>query len=130
MDKRSFLKTASLAGIGTTLKGSDWAAWLKQIPLASPGTSVTDEKYWKEIRGLYKLKPDYINLENGYYNFTPQPILEKYIEHIRYVNREGSYYMRTVQFDNKKRNKDDELEMVLQDAPIIYRYDEKYICKK
>ena len=62
-----------------------------------------DDAFWKKIRDQYILKPDYINLENGYYNFTPQPILEKYIEHIRYVNREGSYYMRTVQFDNKKR---------------------------
>jgi selenocysteine lyase/cysteine desulfurase len=103
MDKRSFLKTASLAGIGTTLKGSDWAAWLKQLPQASPGTSVTDEKYWKEIRGLYKLKPDYINLENGYYNFVPQPTLDRYIEHIRMINFEASHYMRTVQFENKNR---------------------------
>ncbi|MFM7838936.1 MAG: hypothetical protein ACKO6K_05170, partial [Chitinophagaceae bacterium] len=78
MDKRSFLKTASLAGIGTTLSSPAWAGWLKHIPQATPGTSVTDEGYWKEIRELYKLKPDYINLENGYYNFVPQPTLDRY----------------------------------------------------
>jgi selenocysteine lyase/cysteine desulfurase len=48
------------------------------------------------------LKPDYINLENGYYNILPKEILENYIKHIREVNYQGAYYMRTVQFDNKK----------------------------
>ena len=43
------------------------------------------------------------NLENGFYNFIPQPTLEKYIQHIRDINYQGSYYMRTVQRDNKKR---------------------------
>jgi len=62
-----------------------------------------NEDFWSKIRQEYLLKPDYINLENGYYNFLPQPTLEKYISHIREVNLQGSYYMRTVQFDNKKR---------------------------
>ena len=61
-----------------------------------------DEEFWKRIREDYLLKPDYINLENGYYNFTPQPMLQKFIEHVKKVNYEGSYYMRTVQWDNKK----------------------------
>jgi selenocysteine lyase/cysteine desulfurase len=34
---------------------------------------------------------------------VPQPILEKFIAHVREVNYQGSYYMRTVQFENKKR---------------------------
>ena len=54
------------------------------------------------MRKGYKLKPDYINLENGYYNFLPEQVLEKFIGHVREVNLQGSYYMRTVQFDNKK----------------------------
>jgi selenocysteine lyase/cysteine desulfurase len=62
-----------------------------------------DEDFWTSIRNQYLLKPDYINLENGYYNFLPQPILNKFIEHIKEVNYQGSYYMRTVQFDNKKK---------------------------
>lgn len=62
-----------------------------------------DEDFWKSIRNQYILKTDYINLENGYYNFLPQPLLEKYIEHIKEVNLQGSYYMRTVQWDNKKK---------------------------
>ena len=50
-----------------------------------------DEDFWASIRNAYKLKPDYINLENGYYNFIPEQTLEKYIGHIREVNYHGSY---------------------------------------
>jgi selenocysteine lyase/cysteine desulfurase len=62
-----------------------------------------DDGFWKQVRDQYLIKPDYINLENGYYNFVPKPTLEKYIQHIRNLNYQGSYYMRTVQWDNKKR---------------------------
>jgi selenocysteine lyase/cysteine desulfurase len=66
------------------------------------GELAMDEAFWDGIKGKYRLKPDYINLESGYYNILPQEVLEKYIEHIREVNFQGAYYMRTVQFDNKK----------------------------
>lgn len=62
-----------------------------------------DEDFWGAVRGGYKLNPDYINLENGYYCFQPQEILEHYINHIREVNYQGSWYMRTVQWDNKRK---------------------------
>ena len=103
MNKRSFLKSAALTGLGTHIGFSSLAALFEQKKNIPAAELAADDAFWKNIRDQYILKPDYINLENGYYNFSPQPILEKYIEHIRYVNREGSYYMRTVQFDNKRR---------------------------
>jgi selenocysteine lyase/cysteine desulfurase len=63
----------------------------------------SDEAFWRSIRSQYLLKPDYINLENGYYNFIPQPLLEKFIGHVREVNYQGSWYMRNNAVDNKKR---------------------------
>jgi selenocysteine lyase/cysteine desulfurase len=62
-----------------------------------------DEDIWERIRSDYALKPEYINLENGYYNIAPQPVLNKFLDHVKRVNYEGSYYMRTVQWENKKR---------------------------
>ena len=50
-----------------------------------------DDAFWLGIRNQYLLKPDYINLENGYYNFIPQPLLEKFIQHIREVNYQNSF---------------------------------------
>jgi selenocysteine lyase/cysteine desulfurase len=83
-------------GIAGMAKSFEQKAHLPATVLAK------DEDFWTGIRNQYLLKPDYINLENGYYNFLPQPILNKFIEHIKEVNYQGSYYMRTVQFDNKK----------------------------
>lgn len=103
MNKRAFLKSAAITGLGTHMGFASLAAMFDEKKNISADMLAADDAFWKKIRDQYILKPEYINLENGYYNFTPQPILEKYIEHIRYVNREGSYYMRTVQFDNKKR---------------------------
>ncbi len=59
------------------------------------------EGYWTSLRGQYRLKDEYINLENGYYCIMPLQLMDKYMEHIREVNLQGAYYMRTVQSDNK-----------------------------
>lgn len=69
----------------------------------SPAELAADDEFWMAVRGGYKLKPEYINLENGYYCFIPEETLEKYLAHIREVNFQGSYYMRTVQAENKKK---------------------------
>ncbi len=92
-----------MTGIGATL-GMDALAALFETKLGVTGDSLaSDEKFWKEIRKQYLLKPDYINLENGYYNFIPQPLLEKFIGHVREVNYQGAYYMRNNAVENKKR---------------------------
>lgn len=77
--------------------------WINQYQELSPAEIADDENFWSVIRSGYKLKPDYINLENGYYNFLPENILDAYIKNIREVNYQGPYYMRTVQGDNKKK---------------------------
>jgi selenocysteine lyase/cysteine desulfurase len=103
MNKRSFLKNATMTGIGATL-GMDALAALFETKLGVTGDALaSDEKFWKEIRKQYLLKPDYINLENGYYNFIPQPLLEKFIGHVREVNYQGAYYMRNNAVENKER---------------------------
>ena len=103
MNKRSFIKNATLTGIGATLGMDALAALFETKKYSSAAALAADDKFWNQIRTQYMLKPDYINLENGFYNFIPQPTLEKYIQHIRDINYQGSYYMRTVQRDNKKR---------------------------
>ena len=102
MDKRSFLKNAGLLGMGS-IAGFDGLKQLIESISAIPSSKVAkDEEFWAKIRGGYLLKSSYINLENGYYCFLPQLTLENFIKHVREVNYEGSYYMRTVQFENKK----------------------------
>jgi selenocysteine lyase/cysteine desulfurase len=102
MDKRSFLKTAGLLGIGGYAWMENLAQIINSVSDLPSSVLMKDEDFWAKIRGDYLLKPDYINFENGYYCFLPQPILENFIKHVREVNYQGSYYMRTVQFENKK----------------------------
>jgi len=103
MNKRSFIKNIAIAGLGTPLGMDSLKEYFEKNADISADVLASDDAFWKKIRDQYILKTDYINLENGYYNFVPQPILEKYIRHIREVNLQGAYYMRTVQFDNKNR---------------------------
>jgi selenocysteine lyase/cysteine desulfurase len=102
MDKRTFLKNMGLLGVGGLLTVESFAETIKSIQHLSAEEVANDEEFWAKVRGGYKLKPDYINLENGYYCILPQETLDNFIQHIKAVNYEGSYYMRTIQWDNKK----------------------------
>ncbi len=100
MKKRTFLKALTGASISPTLfdQMDQWKMLLEEV---SPEVVARNEEYWLTIRDGYKLKPDYINLENGYYCMTPQYTLERFHDLIRDVNYEASYYMRTEQWNNK-----------------------------
>lgn len=76
---------------------------IRQYEHLSPQALAEDEKFWQGVRGGYRLKPDYINLENGYYSFMPQETLENYVKHVREINYEAAYYMRTKRFDDKRK---------------------------
>jgi len=102
MDKRTFLKNAGLAGLGGMLSLDSLAQMVSSQAAVSSTGLASDEDFWASVRQGYRLKPEYINLENGYYNFLPEQVLERFLEHVREVNYQGSYYMRTVQVENKK----------------------------
>jgi selenocysteine lyase/cysteine desulfurase len=102
MDKRSFLKGIALAGIGLPFTLSALAERVARFSHLPAEALAGEEDFWAGVRSGYRLKPDYINLENGYYCIQPEEILEAFIRRVREVNYEGAYYMRTVQFDNKK----------------------------
>lgn len=74
---------------------------VNRVSHVPPDELAGNEDFWAEIRGGYKLKPDYINLENGYYCFLPQETLEAFISHVREVNYQGAYYMRNQQTKDK-----------------------------
>ncbi|HTL07807.1 MAG TPA: aminotransferase class V-fold PLP-dependent enzyme [Chitinophagaceae bacterium] len=103
MNKRSFLKRLAAAGLGAALPGIGHANdSLLTNELAAAPIHPGDDA-WARIRKDYLLPSNFINLENGYYNIQPQPVLNGFIEHVKEVNLLGAYYMRTVQEDNKKK---------------------------
>lgn len=112
MDKRTFLKNLGVLSLAAVPSIQGMANWIDQHSHIEPGKLAKDQKFWEGIRQGYDLKPDYINLENGYYCIQPQETLENFISHVREVNRQGSYYMRTVQFKDKKRVADKLAKMI------------------
>jgi len=103
MNKRTFIRTSALTGAGLAMGMDSLAKHFASKSSVSPILLAEDEAFWSSIRQQYLLKPDYINLENGYYNFIPQPLLEKFIGHVREVNYQGSWYMRNNAVENKRK---------------------------
>jgi selenocysteine lyase/cysteine desulfurase len=99
MDKREFLRTLGGVTLGAWA-GPDALARYAALP---PRALAQAEPFWDGIRARYKLTPDYINLENGYFCLQAEEVLEGYIARARDINREASHYMRTRQAEDKLR---------------------------
>lgn len=102
MNKRAFLKNLGFLSLGSFSSYASFDKMIESVSHLSPSQLAEDEKFWEGIRQGFRLKPDYINLESGYYCIQPQETLEHFIDHVREVNYQGSYYMRTVQYAKKK----------------------------
>ena len=92
MNKRSFIKNVGVMSAALSagfMRLQQAVAAVEHVPAAA---LAADERFWQKVRDDYRIKPDYINLENGYYCFLPEQTLEDLIDHMRAVNYEGSYY--------------------------------------
>ncbi len=106
MNKREFLHATARAGLGIglgALLGDKVWARFADLPAER---LAQEEAFWAAIRGKYRLKPDYINLESGYYSMQATPVLEAFIARVREVNYHASYYLRTTQGPDKAAARD------------------------
>src|SRR5229473_4676223 len=97
MNKREFIRTAGGAGLGLLFGDRLWAKYAT-MPV---DRLARQEDFWEVLRGKYRLTPDYINLENGYFSMQSEPVLEAFIGKVREVNYENTHYMRTSQVPDK-----------------------------
>jgi selenocysteine lyase/cysteine desulfurase len=97
MHKRDFLRSLGATTVAALLGDRLWAQY-EPLPAAELAGA---EDFWVALRKKYRLKPDYINLEHGYYSLQATPVLEAFIGHVREVNYQASYYLRTVQTPDK-----------------------------
>ena len=101
MDKRRFIQSLGALSFSPLISASelsDFKPISKNLPVIN-----NEDILWKTVRSHYTLKDEYINLESGYYNIIPNPILDHFINHVKHVNIEGSYYMRKALNKNKNR---------------------------
>ncbi len=75
MNKRTFLKSMGLLSLAAVPSAYGLENWLSKHEGQPAWKLASDEKFWDGIRQGYRLKPDYINLENGYYCFLPTETL-------------------------------------------------------
>ncbi|MBC8155643.1 MAG: aminotransferase class V-fold PLP-dependent enzyme, partial [Bacteroidetes bacterium] len=94
LSKRRFLKT--LAG-AASLTAIDW----QRAYATEPAELAQADDFWQQLRTQYPVTNAFIQLENGYYSLTAQPVLARYQQHIERINAVSSYYMRTRQADDK-----------------------------
>lgn len=91
MDKRDFLKGAVAGSIAAMMATPAMARALAR-PVAE---TAQDEGFWAALRAHYPTNNRFINLENGFYCFQPDSVLDAYVANIRAINGEASHYMRT-----------------------------------
>jgi len=100
MNKRDFIKKLSGAGLLSTGFLAQMEKLVAGIAHRPPAELAADEDFWAKVRSGYRLKPDYINLENGYYCIMPRQIQDAFIERVKEVNFQGSWYMRNHRFED------------------------------
>ena len=84
MDKRRFIKSLGALSFSPLVSASELSD-LKPLSKNLPVINNEDE-LWKTVRSHYTLKDEYINLESGYYNIIPDPILDHFINHVKPVS--------------------------------------------
>lgn len=102
MNRRDFSAAVATAfGVAASPALAAAERSFRAVAAVAPAVLAEDEVFWQSIRAHYSLPHDFIQLENGYYSITAQPVLEAFIGHVRDVNASSSLYMRTKQVDDK-----------------------------
>ncbi len=71
------------------------ASTLPEAPAgAAPATLARDESFWREIAGYYDRTEGILNLEHGYWGKMARPVQAAYLDALRMVNVQNSFYAR------------------------------------
>ncbi len=100
-NRRNFMTKASGLLVGTGVL-SAWDASAKnhiqeigrQKAHRSADALASDEDYWQEVRRAFRVNPDFINLENGYYSLMAEPVATAQVNDLAMINANHSFYMR------------------------------------
>ena len=96
MDKRDFLRTVGGVAAAALLPNGLPAPLANQDPAAD---------FWQRLRARYHLPKDRIDLEQGYYSRMADDVLDAFVAHVRAVNVDGAFYMRTQKDADKLRSR-------------------------
>ncbi|WP_242675887.1 aminotransferase class V-fold PLP-dependent enzyme [Streptosporangium minutum] len=60
-----------------------------------PDRLALDEDFWRAVARQYRVSPDFVNLENGYYGIMPEPVRLAYHRNVDHLNEQSSRLLRT-----------------------------------
>jgi len=86
VSKRQFLRTIGGAGAAAILTLATWQRLFAETAAIAPADLAKDDGFWESIRKRFVVTPDFVQLENGYYSLTAEPVLDSYINHVRRIN--------------------------------------------
>ncbi|WP_433239402.1 aminotransferase class V-fold PLP-dependent enzyme [Streptosporangium sp. CA-135522] len=96
---------AGLGGLATSLASRPAApgpapepppAGVPAVPAdVAPDRLARDEAFWRTVARQYRVSPDFVNLENGYYGIMPEPVRQAYHRNVDYLNEQNSHLLRT-----------------------------------
>ncbi len=61
----------------------------------TPDQLAGDEGFWRTVARQYRVSPDFVNLENGYYGIMPEPVRRAYHRNVDRLNEQNSRLLRT-----------------------------------
>lgn len=61
----------------------------------APDRLAGNEGFWQTVARQYRVSPDFVNLENGYYGIMPEPVHRAYHRNVDHLNEQNSYLLRT-----------------------------------
>lgn len=104
--RRDFIKNMALLGFFVPATPINWldvteAKYTSFAALDGLQNS-TDDEFWKVVQESFSQSAAFTNLENGYFSPSPLPVLNEYIENVRMINANTSYYMRVKQNDDRE----------------------------
>jgi selenocysteine lyase/cysteine desulfurase len=65
----------------------------------TPDQLARDESFWSSVARQYRVSPDFVNLENGYYGIMPEPVRRAYHRNTDHLNEVSSHLLRTTYKD-------------------------------
>jgi len=102
VSKRQFLRSVGSAGAAAALSLATWQRLFAETAAIAPADLAKSDDFWDSIRKRYVVTSEFIQLENGYYSLTAEPVLDSYVRHVRQINAISSFYMRTEQVGDKQ----------------------------
>ncbi|MEV0236282.1 aminotransferase class V-fold PLP-dependent enzyme [Nonomuraea sp. NPDC050786] len=84
-----------VAGLGAIAAGPAAADVLFAPRGSTPEEVARDERFWAGVARQFRVSPDFVNLENGYYGIMSEPVRRAYHRNIDLLNEQSSHLLRT-----------------------------------